>query len=206
MSTGLFFALEGIEGAGKSTQITLLAERLRARGLETLVVRQPGGTPLAEAARDLVLHSHDDVGPVAELFLYLVARADLVARVIRPALAAGTAVIADRHDLSTLAYQVAGRGLPESEVNAAIALATGGLSPDLYIVLDLSVEAGRRRQATQGKSPDRLERADAAFHERVAAWFRSVRGNVAHVAADRPQDAVHQQIWQAVTAKFPQLG
>jgi dTMP kinase len=204
--SGLFIALEGIEGAGKSTQITLLAERFRRLGKDPLVVREPGGTRLAEAARDLVLHGDDDVSPAAELFLYLVARADLVTRVIRPALASGRVVIADRYELSTRAYQIAGRGLPEASVIAAIELATAGLKPDLYIVLDLPVEDGRRRQLAQGKSPDRLERADVAFHERVAQAFRSATNEgVAHVAADRPPEAVHEQIWAAITKRFGKM-
>jgi dTMP kinase len=169
-------------------------------------VREPGGTRLAEAARDLVLHGDDDVSPAAELFLYLVARADLVTRVIRPALASGRVVIADRYELSTRAYQIAGRGLPEASVIAAIELATAGLKPDLYIVLDLPVEDGRRRQLAQGKSPDRLERADVAFHERVAQAFRSATNEgVAHVAADRPPEAVHEQIWAAITKRFGKM-
>ena len=199
-----FIALEGIEGAGKSTQIRLLSEKLQSRGIEPLLVREPGGTKLAEAARDLVLHG-DDISAAAELFLYLVARADLVSRVIRPALDAGRFVIADRFELSTRAYQVAGRGLPEAAVVGAIHLATGGLTPDLYIVLDLPVEDGRARQQRAGKSPDRLERADADFHDRVAKAFRSATGNVAHVAADRPPEAVHEQIWNAITARVKGL-
>jgi dTMP kinase len=195
-----FIAFEGIEGAGKSTQIRMLAERLRKEGRDPLVVREPGGTRLAEAARDLVLHGEDDVSPAAELFLYLVARADLVSRVIRPALAAGRVVIADRFELSTRCYQVAGRGLPEAAVVGAIQLATGGLTPDLYIILDLPVEDGRRRQKAQGKSPDRLERAETAFHDRVAAAFRAATGpNVVHVAGGGAPDEVAEQVWKAVS-------
>ena len=166
MKRGLFVAFEGIEGSGKSTQVALLAERLRARGQAPLLVREPGGTELGEETRRLVLHGAADVSPAAELFLYLVARAELVARVIRPALEAGRVVIADRYELSSRAYQAAGRGLPEARVRSAIALATGGLAPDLYVVLDVPVRAGRSRQAAQGKRPDRIERADEAFHRR----------------------------------------
>jgi dTMP kinase len=202
---GYFIALEGIEGAGKSTQIALLAERLRARGHDPLLVREPGGTPLAEAARDLVLHGHD-MAPAAELFLYLVARADLVARVIRPALAVGRVVLADRFELSTRAYQSGGRGLPEAEVAGAIALATGGLMPDLYIVLDLPVDVGRQRQAAQGKPPDRIERAESAFHARVAESFRRASGpNVAHVSAAGSAVTTHEAVWAEVSRRIPAL-
>jgi len=201
---GFFIALEGIEGAGKSTQAGRLAERLRAEGREPLVVREPGGTDLAEQARQLLLHGPEDVTAASELFLFLVARADLVARVIRPALAEGRVVIADRYELSTRAYQVAGRGLPESDVRAAIALAVGGVYPDLYVVLDLPVVVGRGRQAAQGKGADRIERAEDTFHERVAEAFRAARDpNVVHVDADRSPDALHAAIWEIVAARLP---
>jgi dTMP kinase len=203
MTRGRFVAFEGIEGAGKSTQVALLAGRLRALGHDPLLVREPGGTELAEEARRLVLHGAADVSPAAELFLFLVARADLVARVIRPALDQGRIVIADRYELSTRAYQAAGRGLNEAKVRAAIALATGGLAPDLYVVLDLAVRTSRSRQASQGKQPDRIERADDALHRRVEAAFRKARGrNVVHVAADGSADRVGQAVWKAFAKRF----
>ncbi len=201
MKRGRFIALEGVEGAGKSTQVRLLAERLTGEGRDVLVVREPGGTPFAEQVRQLVLHEPYEVSPASELFLYQAARADLVARVIRPTLEAGRDVLADRYELSTRAYQAAGRGLPEPDVRSAIALATAGLSPDLYVVLDLPATEGRRRQAAEGKAPDRLERADAAFHDRVAEAFRTARGpNVVHVNAEGPAAAVATRVWDAVSA------
>jgi dTMP kinase len=206
LASGLFVAFEGVEGAGKGTQVAMLAERLRAQGREPLLVREPGGTKLAEAARELVLHGKDDMPAAAELFLYLVARADLVSKVIRPALDEGRVVIADRFEMSTRAYQVAGRGLPEQPVKDAIAMATGGLEPDLYVVLDLSPEAGRIRQHAQGKSPDRIERAESGFHERVAAAFRAANGpNVVRIAGDGPPDAVHRLVWEALATRFNYL-
>jgi dTMP kinase len=135
-----------------------------------------------------------------------VARADLVRRVIRPALEAGRVVIADRYELSSRAYQVAGRGLPEQDVRSAIALATGGLMPDLYVVLDLHAEAGRVRQAAQRKAPDRMERAESAFHRRVADAFASALGpGIVHVDGGPPPDVVHAAVWSAVLARFPAL-
>lgn len=203
MTRGRFIAFEGIEGAGKSTQVVLLDGRLRARGHDPLLVREPGGTELGEEARRLVLHGAADVSPAAELFLFLVARADLVARVIRPALDQGRIVIVDRYELSTRAYQAAGRGLSEAKVRAAIALATGGLAPDLYVVLDLAVRTSRSRQASQGKQPDRIERADDALHRRVAAAFRKAKGrNVVHVKADAPADRVGEAVWKAFEKRF----
>jgi dTMP kinase len=193
-----------VEGSGKSTQIALLAERLRAERREVLVVREPGGTPLAEEARRLVLlDPAARPGPAAELFLYLVARADLVARVVRPALERGVTVLADRYDLSTRAYQIAGRALPEGPVVAANDLATGGLRPDLVIVLDLPPSVGRARQDAAGKVRDRLEREDETFHRRVAEAFRAAAGpNIVHVPADRPVDVVHGEAWEAVAQRL----
>ncbi len=203
MSRGLFLAFEGVEGAGKTTQAARLAELLRAAGVEPVLVREPGGTPLAEAARKLVLHG-DHMPPEAELFLYLVARADLCARVIAPALAAGRVVVADRFELSTRAYQVAGRGLAEADVRAAIRLATRGLEPDLYVVLDLSPEAGRARQADAGKAQDRIEGAEAAFHARVAEAFRNAAGpNILHLEAGGPAEAVQASLRRELARRFP---
>jgi len=200
----VFISFEGVEGSGKTTQVALLADRLRAEGREVLVVREPGGTPLAEEARRLVLHEPAvRPGPEAELFLYLVARADLVSRVVRPALERGVTVLADRFDLSTRAYQIGGRGLPEGPVLAANALATGGLEPDLVIVLDVPPAAGRARQEAAGKVRDRLEREDDAFHGRVAGAFRSAQGpNIVHLAAGGSAEAVHRAVVEAVGGRF----
>ncbi len=140
------------------------------------------------------------------LLAFQVARAELVSRVIRRALKEGRVVIADRYELGSRAYQSAGRGLPEAKVKAAIALATQGLAPDLYIVLDLPVDVGRRRQAEAGKQQDRLERADDAFHGRVADAFLNAHGaNVAHVPAERSPDAVAEAVWQVVAQRFPRV-
>ena len=201
---GVFVTVEGVEGAGKTTQVALLAERLRRSGREPLVVREPGGTPLAEEARRLVLDPALDLDAAAELFLMLVARADLVHHVIGPALARGTTVLADRFDLSTRAYQIGGRGLPEPEVSAANRLATGGLVPDLVVVLDVAPEAGRARQDAAGKRRDRMELAGEAFHARVAGAFRGAAGpGILHLAADAPPDAVHEALWSELVRRFP---
>jgi dTMP kinase len=152
--------------------------------MQVLPVRQPGGTPVAEAARKVALRSRHEISPAAELFMFLAARADLVARVIRPAIEAGQIVLADRFDLSTRAYQVAGRGLPAADVDAALRLATGGLVPDLTLVLDIPVEIGRERQRRARKVQDRFEREDDAFHERVLDAYRGAAGpGVVHLDA-----------------------
>jgi dTMP kinase len=201
---GLFVVVEGAEGAGKSTLVKRLAKRLREAGREVLEVREPGGTPAAEAARALVLDPGQRWGPAGELFLILAARAELVERVIRPALAGdGTVVLSDRFDLSTEAYQIVGRGLPRDEVLAANRLATGGLAPDVTLVLDIAPEVGRRRQAAQGKAPDRMEREDPELHQRVARAFREAAGpGVVHLDATRAPEELERDAWQALRARL----
>src|SRR5712691_9310771 len=199
--SGLFIVVEGPEGAGKSTLVRWLAARLRADGRRVVAVRQPGGTPVAEAARKLALQFPHEVAPVAELFLFLAARADLVHHVIRPALEQGQVVVADRFDLSTIAYQVAGAGLPAAEVAQAIRLATGGLVPDVTLVLDVPVELGRERQRTARKVQDRIERQDDAFHARVREAYRRAQGpGVVHIDASLSRKAVQEAAWREVTA------
>src|SRR5947208_4238648 len=173
---GVFIVVEGPEGAGKSTLVRWLAARLVTDGFRVTAVRQPGGTPVAEAARKVALKFPHEMSPAAELFLFLAARADLVDRVIRPALEAGQVVVADRFDLSTMAYQVAGGGLPAEDVAHAIRLATGGLVPDVMLVLDVPVEVGRARQRAARKVQDRFERQDDAFHRRVLEAYRRAAG------------------------------
>ncbi|MEX2157078.1 MAG: dTMP kinase [Gemmatimonadales bacterium] len=196
-----FVVVEGPEGAGKSTLVRWLGTELRAEGRDVLTVREPGGTPIAEAARKLALKSRHDRAFAAELFLFLAARADLVERIMRPALADGQIVIADRFGLSTIAYQVAGRGLPLADVAAALRVATGGLTPDLTLVLDIPVAVGRERQRTAGKVRDRIEREDDAFHGRVREAYRTASGpGIVHIDASQPKKAVQQAAWREVAA------
>ena len=200
-ATGLFIVVEGPEGAGKTTLLRALTGRLRGDGRAVLAVREPGGTPVAEAARKVALKFPHAMAPAAELFLILAARADLVERVIRPALAAGQVVVADRFELSTMAYQVAGGGLADDAVARANRLATGGLRADLTLVLDVPVDLGRRRQRAAGKTQDRFERQDDAFHRRVLAAYREAQGpGVVHLDAAQSKQAVLEAAWREVTA------
>jgi len=197
----MFVAVEGPEGAGKTTLVAALAARLRAAGVPVVAVREPGGTPVAEAARGLVLSPDLDMTAGAELFLFLTARADLVERVVRPALSAGKTVLADRYSLSTVAYQVYGRGLQRNAVLAAIQLATGGLEPDLTLVLDIPPELSRARQGSRSGGPDRLEGEDTGFHERVVDGFRAAKGpSVVHLDGTLPIERVEEAAWRAVSA------
>src|SRR5436190_13011440 len=199
--SGTFVVVEGPEGAGKSTLVRWLGTALRADGRKVIGVREPGGTPIAEAARKLALKSRHDRAYAAELFLFLAARADLVERVIRPALADGQMVIADRFGLSTIAYQVAGRGLSRGDVEAALRVATGGLTPNLTLILDIPVAVGRERQRNAGKVKDRIEREDDTFHTRVRDAYRSASGpGIVHIDASQSKKAVQEAAWREVTA------
>jgi dTMP kinase len=163
--------LEGPEGAGKTTQLRMLAEWLSAARKTVVAVREPGGTPVGDEIRKILLdHPSSDIVPRAESLLFMASRAQLVERELKPALAAGAMVLLDRFFLSTYAYQVAGRGLPHEEVGAANRLATAELRPDVTVLLSLPVEEGLARVRSRGPH-DRMERADAAFHERVARAF-----------------------------------
>ncbi len=196
---GTFIVIEGFDGVGKSTLARRLADRLRNEGHEVLEVREPGGTPVAEAARVVVLDPRLDAAIEAELFLILAARADLVKRVIVPALQDGVVVISDRFDLSTEAYQVAGRQLPRDAVMSANALATGGLTPDLTLVLDTPVDVAVARRASKGDAPDRIERVNEEVQSRIAAAFREASGpGVIHIDATGSVDEVETAAWDVV--------
>ena len=167
----MLIVLEGPEGAGKSTQLRLLTEWLVARGREAVAVREPGGTVLGDEIRRILLDPESDIVPAAEALLFMASRAQLVERVLRPALEARSIVLVDRFFLSTYAYQGAGRGIPDADLVAANRMATAGLMPDLTVLLDLPTEEGLSRVARRG-SHDRIEQATNTFHARVAAEFR----------------------------------
>jgi dTMP kinase len=202
---GFFVVLEGPEGSGKSTLVGPLAERMRASGVDPLVVREPGSTRAAEIARQALLDPEHPVGPLAELFLYLAARADLVQSTIRPALDAGRVVLSDRFALSTEAYQMAGRGLDPALVRAGNQAATGGVRPDLTLILDLAPELGQARQLAAGKRQDRLDRESVDFHHRVVNFYLAVQGEgVRHLDGSLPPDQLLQAAWTEVRAAAPE--
>jgi len=166
--TSLFLVFEGIEGCGKSTQIALLAERLREAGRECLVTREPGGTPLGEALRDLLLRwEGGEIDGLTELFLLEASRRAHVRTLILPALEAGTVVVSDRFADSSIAYQGGGRGIDLDLIERLNRAATGGLGADLTILLDLPAEEGLERIRKRDRVEDRLERERLAFHQRV---------------------------------------
>lgn len=176
MARGRLVVIEGGEGAGKSTQLRRLAASLAAAGIAHRVFREPGGTPAGDRIRELLLHSSEPVAPRTEAALFIASRAQLVAAELVPALERGEQVLLDRFLLSTYAYQVHGRGLPEDEVRAANRLATAGLVPDLTVLLTLASSEGLARAGARSGA-DRIERAESEFHERVDAAFRRFSAN-----------------------------
>jgi dTMP kinase len=202
---GFFVVIEGPEGSGKSTLAAPLAERMRQHGVDPVLTREPGGTRVAELARQAVLDPEHPVGPLAELFFYLAARADLVQTVIRPALAADRVVLSDRFTLSTEAYQLAGRGLPAEVVLPANLAAADGLRPDLTLILDLPPAVGRARQEAAGKRLDRLDGESAEFHRRVIDYYLGVNGEtIRHLDGRLSPDRLLQTAWAELGAAAPQ--
>ena len=202
--TGTFISLEGVDGSGKSTQASMLAEALRGRGHGVIHIREPGGTPLGEDVRDIVL-GPGAMSPWAEAFLFAAARAQLVADVIEPAIAAGTWVVADRFIDSSLAYQGAARGLGITEVAAINAHGIGGSMPDLTIILDLPPGAAVDRRAGRG-SVDRIEGEGEALQESVAEGYREVArtypDRVHLVSAAGTLEDVHARVMAAVVGSL----
>jgi len=204
---GLFVTFEGGEGSGKSTQVARLAARLRAHALDPLVTREPGGTPLAEGIRALLLDPERRPVALAEAMLMEASRAQLVDTLLRPAVAAGRVILCDRYADSTLAYQGGGRGLDAGMLAAWNQAATGGLVPDLTLLFDLAPETGLERRQRAAGATNRLDRESREFHTRVRARYHELaagepgRGLV--LDALLPADELEARVWEAVA---PRLG
>jgi len=199
---GLFIVFEGGDGAGKSTQVTLLRSARCREGRQVTVTRQPGGTPLGQQIRDLVLHG-EHVAPRAEALLFAADKAHHVETLIRPALQRGDVVISDRYTDSSVAYQGAGRALGAQEVHDLNMWAVEDLVPDLTVVVDISAAEGRRRR---GDVHDRLESEEDTFHEAIRQHFLAMaRGNPQRylvVDGTQPPEQIHAE----VMGRLEQLG
>ncbi len=203
---GVFITLEGPEGAGKTTVAQHVAERLRAAGYPVILTREPGGTPVGDQVRQVLLTHHNaDMTPEAEILLFSASRAQLVRQVIKPALERSTIVVCDRYADSTLAYQGYGRGLNLNVLRHITDFATGGLRPDLTILLDVEPEVGlarRRRASESGAEWNRLDNETLNFFQRVRAGYlalaREEPSRWRIVDASRPLEDVLEEVWRIV--------
>jgi dTMP kinase len=211
---GRLIVFEGGEGTGKSTQLRGLADAFAERGIAHRSLREPGGTPLGTEVRRILLHVEDEIEPRSEALLFMASRAQLIAREIRPALERGELVLLDRFFLSTYAYQIAGRALPEAEVRAANRFATGGLVPDLTLLLTLPVEEGLARASGRSTTYDRIEATGAAFHRRVAEAFAEFSrptwqrehpecGPIVSIEADGSEQDVASRVRRVLATRWP---
>lgn len=207
MARGKFITLEGGEGCGKSTQAKRLKEALEASGVETVFTREPGGTPLAEEIRRLIKDQDEDAPCAAsELLLFLAARAQLVRKVIRPALERGAWVVSDRFSDSTFAYQGYGRGIDLKLLETANGFACDELKPDLTLLLDVSPEVARMRmrgrEAATATEADRIERAGEDFHRRLREGFlelaRREKDRIVVIDANGSVEEVWNEVWKSL--------
>lgn len=203
MQRGKFLTIEGTEGVGKSTNLAFVADWLRGRGIEVIVTREPGGTPLAEEIRSLLLSKREEpFDETAELLLVFAARAQHLAQVIKPALARGAWVLSDRFTDATFAYQGGGRGLSKATIEQLEQLVQGDLRPDLTLILDIDVELGLNRARQRGEL-DRFESEAVVFFERVRAAYRqraeSAPNRYAVVDAGKTLDEVQIEIDRVLT-------
>jgi dTMP kinase len=206
---GLFVTFEGIDGSGKSTQLTLLAQTLSRLGVPHLVTRNPGGTELGKEIRQMLLHHPGHVDPTCELLLYMADRAQHQAQVVLPALAAGQIVLCDRHGDSTLAYQGYGRGLPLALIRSLNATATQGRLPDLTLLFDGPVDVLANRVAQRGEA-DRLEREALTFRQKVRQGYLNLAmadtERVRILDATEPVEALQQQVLALIQAACEERG
>lgn len=203
MTRGQFITFEGGEGSGKSTQVGLLAERLRGTGRETVITREPGGTPLGEAIRTLVLDAAPE--PVTELLLFAAARAEHVAKVIRPALDHGTWVVSDRFMDSTRVYQGSLGGVPQDLILGIEARSVAPTFPDLTVILDIPAEEGLKRTEARG-ALSRFDAAHADYHEQLREAFRAIARvepeRCIVIDGTRPTGEIAADVWRAVETRL----
>jgi dTMP kinase len=204
--SGAFLTFEGIDGCGKSTQLRLVASELRLGGMEVVATREPGGTALGTRLRAALLDAEESVDPLAELLIFAADRAQHVRTLVRPALESGHIVLSDRYADATVAYQGAGRGFPPELVAQVVALATGGLKPDLTIVFDVPVAeciARTRRRIGSDHRGDRLDAEDAAFHTRVRQAYLEMAAReperVRIINASGSIEETHARVMELIT-------
>ena len=207
VETGRLITFEGGEGAGKSTQVSILVERLRNAGRHAIATREPGGSPAAEDIRETLLSGKvKQFGPFAEALLFSIARADHIDTVISDALARGQWVVCDRFLDSTRAYQGATGGVPAPVISALERLTLHGVMPNLTIVLDIPVEEGLARMARRRGAPDRFESQDVAQHERIRKAFLTIAeeepGRCVVIDARKPEALVAEDVWEAVADRL----
>jgi len=199
---GLFITFEGIDGAGKSTHLEWLVKYFKTRNRPVLATREPGGTPLGDAVRALLLQSEHPIHPETEVLLLFAARREHLARVIIPALSDGTIVVCDRFTDATFAYQGAGRGVSSARLEALEQWVQGDLQPDLTLFFDVPVEVGRQRTARE-RAPDRFEREPADFFQRVRAGYlnRAARAPARFrvIDASRPLAEVQKELEEIIS-------
>jgi len=200
----MFISVEGVEGSGKSTQCRRLAESLRARGLDVVLTREPDGTPIGAAIRRLFTADAPTPTPLTQVLLFMAARQQHVAEVIRPALSRGAVVLSDRYADATMAYQGFGQGVDLEMIRDLNALATGGLLPDLTLVLDLEPAVGMGR--IRDRAHDAFEKMDLAFHRRVREGYleiaRAEKRRAVVLNADQDADALLAAIEAAVADRL----
>jgi dTMP kinase len=206
MLRGCFVVLEGPEGSGKSTLHRSLIERVRAAGAVPVSVREPGGTPVAEALRTELLDTDRPWTAEQELLYMVTARADTMTRIVRPALEGGRLVISDRYEMSTRAYQGAGRGVDSAFLESVNRAATGGIVPNLTIILDIDAEAGMARLQGGGRFRNRLDLESLEFHRRVSEYYRGVHGpGIMHLDARENPTELLNASFRAIRALRPDM-
>ncbi len=203
----MFITIEGPDGGGKTTQMNLLVPALEKLGFDVVRTREPGGTPIGDQIRSVIMDmKNKSMHPRAEILLFCASRAQLVEELIRPSLAAGKIVLCDRYADSTMAYQGYGHGLDRDLLKTLLNFATGGLKPDLTILLDISAEAGLRRRITNHDEWNRMDDYALQFHERVRNGYLKMAAEEPErfviINADRPKEEIHEEIVSILRGKI----